>query len=136
MDAFRQNRDFKQSNIALKQAVDGGMAFVLCSLIVYLIWKPPIALRVALVALIINMIYPLFFRPFAKIWFGLASIIGNVVSKIFLALIFYLIVAPTGLFRKIIGKDSLKLKFFKRGADSLFTDRNHEYDSTDLKEPF
>jgi hypothetical protein len=57
-------------------------------------------------------------------------------SKIILSVVFFVILMPVGLFRRIIGKDSLKLKQFKKGKDGVMLQRNHRFTSNDIVNPF
>jgi hypothetical protein len=124
------------SEITKKQSTDSGMALVLISLIVYLVWKVDAALYCAVVFLVINMTVPTVFKPFAWLWFGLSTLIGTVMSKILLSIVFITIVTPIGLLRRLLGKDSLQLKNFKKSKDSVFLSRDHKYTENDIAKPF
>jgi len=82
------------------------------------------------------MTVPSVFKPFAKLWFGLSHFIGTFLSKIILSIVFYTIITPMGLLRQMMGKDSLMLKKFKRGSNSVFVERNHTYKSEDILKPY
>lgn len=96
-------------------------------------WKLVI---VAIIVLVLSLIVPKIFYPFAKLWFGSGLLLGFVSTKILLTIIFFLVVTPVGLFRKFTGKDNLSLKSFKKDATSSFVNRNHRYSSKDLKNQF
>ena len=49
--------------------------------------------------------------------------IGNVVSPIALAIVYYLAVVPTGLIKRWFGKDSMGLRF-DSSASTYWIDRN------------
>jgi len=82
------------------------------------------------------MIYPLFFRYFAYFWYSISEVLGSIVSKIILTLIFIFIVSPVGLIRRLIGKDSLNLKKYKKGSESVMKIRNILFKKTDLEKPY
>lgn len=86
--------------------------------------------------LFIGLIMPVLFKPLAFLWFGLAKILSFITSYILLGLLFYLLVTPVGLFRRVLGKDSLRLKDFKRSSGSVMQDRKHTFSASDLKNPF
>jgi hypothetical protein len=115
---------------------DSGMALLLILLLVMAFTKSSALLPYAIIILIINMIWSVFFYPFAYIWFGLTNLIGSVVSKILLAIIFFLLVTPVGLFRRMLGKDSLQLHNFKKSSSSVMKERNHSYTKEDVINPF
>ena len=125
-----------KSGITKKQATDSGMALVLISLIVYLVWKADTALYLAVFFLVVNMIVPSVFKPFAWLWFGFSIVLGTVMSKILMTVVFVVIVTPIGLLRRLFGKDSLQLRAFKKSKDSVFISRNHKYTENDIVKPF
>ena len=52
-------------------------------------------------------------RPFHKLWMMLALLMGFVMSRIILTLLFYLVLTPIGLLAKIVGKKFMHLGFDK-----------------------
>ncbi len=136
MDTFKQNKISKKSPITKKQASDSGMALVLIALICLAVLKNNAFLWAAIAILVLDMICPVIFKPFAFLWFGLSRILGTFMSKIMLALVFFLVVFPMGLIRRILGKDSLKLHQFRKEKASVFAERNHEYTASDLDKPY
>lgn len=136
MDTFKQNKTSKKSPITKKQATDSGMALVLIALICLAVFKKNEFLWVAIVLLVLDMIFPMIFKPFAFLWFGLSRVLGTVMSKIMLALVFFLVVFPMGFIRRILGKDSLRLHQFRKEKTSVFAERNHEYTASDLDKPY
>jgi hypothetical protein len=124
------------SEIDKDKARDTGMAMVLIFLILELIYHNNIYYKIAMVALVIDMIAPLFFKPLGYVWFGLAHMIGTVVSSILLFLIYMLIVFPVALIRRILGKDSLKLKDWKTGTESVLRERNYLFKADDIEKPY
>lgn len=122
--------------ISKKMALDSGLALVLISLIVFLITKNIYAIYFATGFTVVCMTVPIVFKPFAKLWFGLSHFIGTFLSKIILSIVFYTVITPVALLRQVMGKDSLMLKKFKKGTDSVFVERNHTYKSEDILKPY
>ncbi len=122
--------------LSLKQISDSGMAFVLIALIVFLFTGDVRAIYVAFAAQLLNMTIPVVFKPFAWLWLGFSSIAGAIISRIILALVFLLIVTPMALLRRVLGKDTLMLKKFKKGSGSVFVTRDKTYDDSDIVSPF
>jgi hypothetical protein len=52
-------------------------------------------------------------RPFHKLWMMLALLMGFVMSRVILTLLYYLVLTPIGLLAKIIGKKFMPLGFDK-----------------------
>ena len=57
-------------------------------------------------------------------------------SRVILTLIFFLVVTPIGLVRRLLGKDSLRLRAFKTSDDSVMLPRNHIFSGADLERPY
>ena len=118
------------------KARDTGLAIVLIFLILEWWLGGGFYLKFSIGILILDMTVPSLFKPLAYVWFGFAHIMGTIVSKILLFLIFIFIVVPVGLFRKVLGKDTLQLKNWKSSKDSVFFTRNHPFSANDIEKPF
>ena len=112
------------------------MAVVLIMLLIGLFTDRVIFYKLAIPILVINMIAPRFYYPFGIIWFGLSGLLGDIVSRILLTIVYFLVVFPVGIIRRLSGKDTLRLREFKRSADSVMMKRDHTYTKTDLEKPF
>jgi hypothetical protein len=53
-------------------------------------------------------------RPFHKLWMMLALLMGYVMSRIILTLLFYLVLTPIGIIAKIFSKKFMPLSFDKK----------------------
>ena len=118
------------------QARDTGLALVLICLLVAWFAERREALALGIVLLILDMTWPSAFKPAAKLWFGLSHLLGTVMSKLLLGLVFYLLVTPVGLFRRALGKDSMQVSGFGKGQDSVFRVRDHRFSSKDIETPY
>ena len=63
-------------------------------------------------------------KPFYKIWMTFAVIIGWIMTRIILAILFFFIIAPIGFLARLFGKDFLNLKPDNR--DSFWNMRNRD----------
>jgi len=122
--------------ITKDQSRDTGMAMVLLFLILFASRKREGYLFVAIALHILNMTWPQVYRPIAVIWLGLSDLLGSVVSKVLLSVVFFLVVTPIAILRRLAGKDSLKLRAFKASQDSAMLERNHTFVSQDLEKPY
>ena len=120
----------------LKENSDSGLAFILILLLIGLIFKMPFFYKLAVVSILLLMIKPGIFYPFTFIWLNLSDFLGKIISKVLLSVIFLVFVLPVGLFRKLNGKDTLKLKFFRKSGQSVFIERNHKFTKEDLINPY
>ena len=119
-----------------EQAKDTGLAMVLICLLLGSWDKFPKFLPVSVALLLITMIWPNAFRPLATLWFGLSHVMSSIVSRVILSILFFLVVTPIGLIRRLTGADALKLKQWKQGRDSVFIVREGVIQGKDLENPY
>jgi len=127
---------FDKITITVEKCKDSGLALVLISLICYQVWKLESFILLAIIFLVVAMTYPLIFQPFARFWFWLSTALGTVVSKIILTVLFFVIVLPIGLVRRVLGKDSMRMKIWKKGSQSVFRVREHRFAAKDMEHPY
>ena len=66
---------------------------------------------IAIIFLILGLINSKVLTPLNKLWIKFGLLLGKVVSPLIMGIIFFLVVTPTALIMRIIGKDLLNLKF-------------------------
>ncbi len=127
---------FIPARITKEQAKDTGMAMVLICLIVGLfgLWQYAFAAATAL--LVVTMTWPPAFTPVAKVWLGFSHLLGTVMSKVLLSLVFVAVVVPVAMLRRAMGKDSLALRRWKKDTGTAFAVRDHTYTPRDIEMPF
>lgn len=112
------------------------MAMTLLCLILALSPKRHGFLYLAMALHVVNMTVPSIYRPIAVLWFGLSDLMGAFMSKILLSIVFFGVVTPIGILRRLLGKDPLKLRAFKTSKESVMIERNHTFTSRDLERPY
>jgi hypothetical protein len=122
--------------ISKDQSKDAGMVVVLVLLLLGIFLRQKAFFPYAAAALLVDIILPVIYKPFAMVWFGLSTFLGTTVSKILLTIVYILLVLPVGLIRRLLGKDSLQLKKFKKNDSSVFRERNHLFESKDIENPY
>jgi len=122
--------------ITKDQSRDTGMAMVLLFLLVFLSRHKLGYVYIAIGLHVLNMIVPQIFKPVAVIWLGLSDVLAAVVPKILLAIVYFVVVTPIGILRRLSGKDALKLRAFHGGQDSAMVERNHLFIGRDLEKPY
>jgi len=132
----QQKQRFIPETISPDQARDTGMAMVLICLLVVLIGDRQQFVGIAVILLLVNMIKPMLYKPVARLWLGLSHLLGTVMSKIILTVLFFIMVTPIGMIRRVLGRDTLQLKKWKKGTDSVFRRRDHLFEADDIKHPF
>lgn len=126
----------KYKDLNADQCKDSGMALVLITLLVGYFAGIDAMLPTAIIVLLLNMIWPPIYKPFAFFWLGLSFLLGTVMSKVILSLIFFIIVTPVALIRKLLGDDPLKLRAWKKNADSAFRERDMTFTARDVEKPY
>ena len=61
-------------------------------------------------ALLVAAIAPILLRPFNHVWTMLGVLLGRIVNPAVMAVLFYFVFTPIGVLRRIVGKDSLRLR--------------------------
>ena len=79
------------------------------------------SLLVSLIFLALGLINSNILSPLNKLWFKFGLLLGNFISPIVMGLVFFLVVTPTGLFMRFIGKDLLNLN--KKNVKSYWIDK-------------
>lgn len=123
-------------DISKKQASDTGMAMTLIQLLIGFFTQKVIYYEIAIIALVINMTIPMFYYPFAVVWLGVTTLLGEVVSKILLSVIYFVVLFPVSIIRQMMGKDTLDLKTFKKSNKSVMVTRDHLFVSKDIEHPY
>ena len=68
------------------------------------------SLIISLIFLILGIINSTVLTPLNKIWFKFGILLGNIISPIVMAIVFFVVVTPTGIIMKILRKDLIGLK--------------------------
>jgi hypothetical protein len=123
-------------NVSKDRSRDTGMAIVLLLLLVYIRTRRDGLLLAAIALHVVNMTAPRVYAPIAVVWLGFSHLLGAVMSKILLSILFFGLVTPIGLLRRLFRKDSLKLRAFKAGEESVMLVRNHKFVGSDIEKPY
>jgi len=122
--------------VSKKQTVEFALVAILVALFLSLYFKTNSGVKVAFVITVVAILVPVVFYPFAIIWFALSNILGAISSKVLMTIIFFALVVPIGLIRKLFGKDNLKINQFKKDNQSVMENRNHLYKESDITNTF
>ena len=126
-----------KKKITKDESRDTGMAMVLLLLLLaYLTLKRKDLLFGAIALHVLNMTVPELYRPVAVVWLRFSELLGAVTSKVLMSVVFFAVVTPIGILRRLMGKDSLKLRAFKTSEDSVMVARNHVFTGPDLERPY
>ena len=118
------------------QARDTGLAMCLLLLILSYFGNYFRLIPVAILLLFLSMVWPIVFTPLSKWWFKLSFGISVVMSRVILTFLFFGIVTPIGLLRRLIGTDPMQFKKWKKGKNSVFWVRDKKIEAKDLEQPY
>ena len=102
---------------SVRGSSDRGFGIVFCVFFVFVgvspLWKNhPVrswALVLAALFLAVALLRPGWLHPLNSIWINLGLLLGRVVNPVVMGLLFFLVVAPTALIFRLMGKDPLRL---------------------------
>ena len=77
---------------------------------------------IALTFVGLGLIIPVVLKPLYFVWMTFAAILGWVMTRVILSLVFYLIITPIALLTKLLGEDFLALK--RAESDSYWNYRD------------
>lgn len=80
-------------------------------------------LIIGIILILSGLLFPLILKPLNKIWMTLAIILGWIMTRVILIILFYIILTPIGFIAKIFKKDFLDLKINK-STNSYWEKRN------------
>jgi len=70
----------------------------------------------------LGIIIPILLKPAYLVWMTFAVILGWVMTRVILSIVFYLIMTPIGLITRLLGEDFLALK--RLNSDSYWNNRD------------
>ncbi len=127
-----------QQKIKLPSNKNFGIVFFIVFLIISLwpllsqneirIWS----LIVSGIFLILGIFNSKLLLPLNKIWFKFGIFLGNFIAPIVMGIVYFMVVTPTGLIMKILGKDLLNLK--KNNKSSYWIEKDNS--NNNLKNQF
>ena len=91
---------------------------------------------VSFMLLILGLIAPLVLKPIQKIWMAVALIIGFVMTRIILCVLFYLVITPISLLGKLSGRDQLSLKFDRKASTYWIPRKKEKYNKANYEKQF
>ena len=68
------------------------------------------SITISFTFLVLGLLNSKILTPLNKLWFKFGIFLGKIISPLIMGIIFFLVVTPTGLIMRILGKDILNLK--------------------------
>jgi hypothetical protein len=89
-----------------------------------------IFLLLALVLIVIASVSDSLTNLISRGWLKLAELMGAIMSKVMLTVIYFIVLLPVALMYRLTGKDPLQ---FKKKQDTYYFSRNHLYNKKDIE---
>jgi hypothetical protein len=83
----------------------------------------PWAIVVSIISATLAMALPWVLTPLNRLWTRLGLFLGDIVSWLALSIVFFLLVTPTGILMRLLGKDLLRLRL-ETDAESYWIERD------------
>ncbi len=131
-------RNIKSDKKELKKfGITIGVALLIISAILFIYEKPsaPYFIGVGFVFQIVAQIFPTLFLPLQKIWMAFSVVMGFIMTRVILSVLFYLVITPISFISKIFGKDFLNLKI-EKDKKSYWNLRDEEYEQSSTEKQF
>ena len=78
----------------------------------------------ACIFLALGLFKPVFLGPLNKTWVKLGALLGKFIAPIVMAIIYFIILTPIGIFMRLIGKDLLNTKLTKQNSYWIKREKN------------
>ena len=113
---------------------------VLIAIVLLLFWLEKqsydILMIVGIVLCVTSLILPVILKPFYFMWMTFSVIMGWIMTRVILSLVFYGIITPIGLFSRLVGKKFLNLKLNKTENTYWNHRRTHSLKKVNYKKQF
>lgn len=129
MSEFQRHQPIKPGQEASFGRVFAAVFFIVA---MYPLWfGQPLrvwALLVCVGFLLASQIAPKLLSPLNQLWFHFGLLLGRIVSPIAMGILYFLVITPFGLVRRMLGKDSLNYKI-SRSATTYWITRDTNDDT-------
>lgn len=119
----------KKQKLSKEKNLETFLVLVLALLVIGYLTKKPYLNLVAIGVGVIGLFIPVLANWISYIWLSFSEILGGFMSKVLLSLVFYLVLLPVALLKKLLSKKIKKSK-------PKWIIRDHTYTPNDLKNPW
>ena len=117
------NEDIRSFGITI-----GIILFIISSLLIY--YNKESYQLIAIVGstfIVVGYVLPVLLKPIYLVWMTIAVILGWIMTRVIISVVFYLILTPISLITRLFGEDFLALK--KIDSDSYWNLRDSDYET-------
>ena len=84
-----------------------------------------------------GLLIPVVLTPFHKVWMTFSIVMGWFMTRVILSVLFFLVLTPTALLLRLLGKDMLNIKFDGNSSESYWLARpSDDSEKTDYTKQF
>lgn len=85
----------------------------------------PALMWIGIVLVVLGTVAPVILRPVYLLWMTMAVALGFVMTRVILTIFYYLVLTPTGMIFRILGKDLLDRKVDREGRKSYWIEKEY-----------
>ena len=93
---------------------------------------PPLGILLLLACILV----PRLFLPLVRPWFWLGHRLGAATTPLILTMLYFAVVTPVGLLRRLAGADPMQRRQWRQGHGSVMRQRDHLFKAEDLDKPY
>jgi len=116
-----------------KNTTETGLVIVTALMILFVVSVKSWIIFLAITVSAVFILIPPLALIIHKAWMGLADLLGRIVPRLLLSLVWIVILTPLAFIYRLTGHDDLKLK---RSQNSQFSDCPKEYSPVDFEKPW
>jgi hypothetical protein len=127
-EIINEIRNIKESRSDLRKfGLTIGIVLLFLSIVLFWLGKSsyPYWTITALVFIITSLLFPVILKPLNKVWMSLAIILGWIMTRVILSILFYLAITPLRLIAMIFNKRFLNLRI-DHSADTYWEKRERK----------
>ena len=102
--------------------------------VLYLFFNIRLILFLGVLLGVIGLFMPKLSFKIVWLWYKLAELLGFVMSKVLLSIVFFIFLFPVAMLARLFRPDGLQLQ--KKAEGSYYIERNYIFKSKDLKNPW
>ena len=113
------------------QAKETMLVITVGFLVLYFVFKKVVFVDLALGFGLVGVLSFYLSEKIDLVWGWLSAVLGKVSNTVLLGVVFFVVVTPVGVIRRLAKKG--RMKRFEPGAGSNFTSRDHWFEAKDLE---
>jgi hypothetical protein len=129
-------RELPPGGLSRDTSRDTGLGLALAAFIAGRLGGWPRLVDLGTALLFLAIAAPRVLRPVARAWRWFLRPVGVAAATTLLHLLFFFMVVPIGLARRMFGADDLQLRKWRDGSASVFTARGRAFEAVDLEAPY